>query len=460
MAGGRFDKSVGKVRPGNYVNFVDNDTALVNGSERGVVLIPLVNTDYGPAQTFINISAQSLDSAKPYLGYSVTETDPANNMLLIREAFKGANRVVAYICSDGTTKAQGTGGGVKGVAKYKGARGNALSFAIIANPAGGFDVEISLDGGRVETFERVSSVADLASSKWIDFTATQTTPGTDDPISAVAGVALTGGTSGTTTNGDITDFLDASEGVGWNAMVFPMSDSTLQAAAKTKVKYLREQVGKGVQIVCPEFAADYEGVINVTNSYALPSGSEEPDYELTTAEACAYVAGITAGASNVQSNTWRIVDSAKRVVGLKTQEAAVTAINNSEFFFSANGADVIVEYDINSLKTFTVKKGKNYRKNRVLRVYDTFQEAIQANFPPNKFDNGPDDWSVMKGIGNSILKLFGPKIDGGIGAIKNIDYAKDFLIDEELSVGDQTFFNVGLQAVDSSEKLYFTVNTR
>ena len=46
------------------------------------------------------------------------------------------------------------------------------------------------------------------------------------------------------------------------------------------------------------------------------------------------------------------------------------------------------------------------------------------------------------------------------GAIKNVDYDNDFLVDREASVGDQTFFNVGLEAVDSAEKLYFTVATR
>jgi len=452
MAGGNFDKTVGKVRPGNYVNFEDDNVSLVAGNSRGTVLVPLPNTDYGPSGVFISITAGSLDAAKPYLGYSVTDTgDPANNMLLIREAFKGAYRVIAYICTDGTAKASGTGGGVTGTAKYKGARGNKLSYAIITNPAGGFDVEISLDGSIVETHERVTAVTDLADSKWIDFAYSTGS----SALVAVAGVSLSGGTSGTTTNSNVTDFLDASEGVAFNTMCFHFTDATLQAACKTKIKYLRSQVGRGVQAVCPNYAGDYEGIINVTNSYALG------DYNLTTAEACAFVAGITAGASNVESNTYKVVDSATGVVGLKTHEAAETAIMNGEFFFSASeSGDVIVEYDINSLKTFTAKKGVHYSKNRVIRVFDTFQEAIQRNFPPNKYSNDPDGWAIMKGVGNSILKLFGPRSDGGVGAIKNIDYEHDFVIDEENSTGDQTFFNVGLEPVDSSEKLYFSVATR
>ena len=63
-------------------------------------------------------------------------------------------------------------------------------------------------------------------------------------------------------------------------------------------------------------------------------------------------------------------------------------------------------------------------------------------------------------MGRTILKQFGPTSEGGDGAIQNIDYDNDFKVDRELSKGDETYFEVGIQAVDSSEKLYFTVATR
>ena len=42
----------------------------------------------------------------------------------------------------------------------------------------------------------------------------------------------------------------------------------------------------------------------------------------------------------------------------------------------------------------------------------------------------------------------------------NINLEEDFYVDQSRSQGDETFFNVGLQAVDSAEKLYFSVSTR
>lgn len=148
-------------------------------------------------------------------------------------------------------------------------------------------------------------------------------------------------------------------------------------------------------------------------------------------------------------------------MGAKTHEEAVEAINKGEFFFSVSEAgSVAVEYDINSLVTITDKKDASYKKNKVIRVFDSFADSIKANFPPNRFSNDEDGWEIMEGIGRTILKQFGPRSDRGSGAIKNIDYTADFLVDRENSIGDQTFFNVGIEPVDSAEKLYFTVSTR
>ena len=450
MAGGTFDKSVGKIRPGTYINFVSSEQDIISGSDRGTVLIPLANTDWGPAGKLITITAAAPDSAFAELGYSVTDDDTSGNMLLIREAFKGASTVIVGICAEGSAAAQGTGGGLKGVAKYKGTRGNKLKYSVVANPAAGFDVGVYLDGNTVENFTGITTAADLADSKFITFTAQG-----ESGISAVAAVTLSGGTNNTTTNAGVADFLALAENAAWNVLAFPFSDSSLQAAAKAKIRYLRENVGKTVQAVCPSFSADYEGIINVTNGYELE------DRELTAAQATAYVAGITAGATSAESNTYKAVSGAVAVTSPKTHEQAELAIKNGEFFFSVSDTGtVVVETDINSLTTFTATKSKNYSKNKIIRVFDTFAELVKANFPPNRFDNNEDGWIVMESIGKTILKQLSPRSDGGNGAITNIDYDNDFLVDRENSHGDETFFNVAIQPVDSAEKLYFTVTTR
>jgi len=450
MAGGTFDKSVGKIRPGTYINFQSSKQDTISGSERGTVIIPLANTDYGPAGRLLTLTAAAPDEHRAELGYSVTEDDPSGNMLLIREAFKGANTVIVGICAEGSAAAQGTGGGLKGVAKCKGTRGNALTFSVVTNPVAGFDVSVFLGGNVMETFEGITVATDLADSKYITFTAQG-----EDGISAVASVALSGGTNSSTTNAGVAEFLGLIENAAWNVLAFPFTDSSLQALVKAKIRYLYEDAGKTVQAVCPSFNADYERIINVTNGYSLENRN------LTAAQATAFVAGITAGADGTVSNTYKVVPGAVSVNGVKTHEQAVAAIQNGELFFSVSDAgSVIIETDINSLVTLSATRDKSYRKNKIIRIFDTVAEAIKANFPPNRFENNEDGWNVMEGIGKTILKTLGPRGEGGSGAIMNIDYDTDFVVDREHSGGDETYFNVAIQPVDTAEKLYFTVITR
>lgn len=444
MAGGKFDRLAGKTRPGTYINFESTRQDTIGISERGIVLIPLIKHNYGPAKELITLTAAAPDAAYDKLGYSIYDNDPNGQMVLIREAFKNAATVIVYIVAEGE-KAAGTGGGLTAKAAYGGTRGNTLSYAVITNPVGGFDVEVYLDGNIVNKYEAITTAAQLVeqNDKYITFTGS-------GALTAVAGVKLTGGTDKTATNADITAFLDAAEGVKFNTMAFPVSESTLKTACKTKIKYLRENVGKGVKAAIADFVADYEGIINVTNSVKVG------DTALTNEQATAWVAGTDAGASNTKSNTYTAYEGATEIVGVKTNEQAIAAIKNGEFFFSYSEAgSVVVEYDINSLTTFKDGKDKTYSKNRVLRVFDTFAESIQLNFPPNKYDNAPEGWDVMEGIGRTLLKQFEEA-----GAIKNVDYDNDFTVDRGKSTGDETYFNIGLEPVDSAEKLYFTIATR
>ena len=61
----------------------------------------------------------------------------------------------------------------------------------------------------------------------------------------------------------------------------------------------------------------------------------------------------------------------------------------------------------------------------------------------------------MHQVGKSILRDFENQ-----KAITNVDYDSDFKVDREASYDDMTYFDVGIQAVDSAEKLYFTIHTR
>lgn len=313
------------------------------------------------------------------LGFSVYDSDANRQMLLIREAFKNASKVLVYIVKEGTKASAKNASAptLTATAKYGGTRGNSLTVNVTANPVAGFDVTVSLAGNTVAFYEGLSTVADLIDQncEYVTFTGT-------GALAAVAAMNLTGGTDATPQNSDVTAFLDTLEGVKFNTVAIPTTDSSLQAAIKTKIKYLRENMGRGVQAVVPHFAADYEGIISVENGYSIG------DDNLSAAEACAWVAGATAGASYTESLTYKAVDGATGLNPALTHEEYVAAINAGHFAFSVSEENkIIAEYDINSLTSFKQPKDETYRKNRVIRVLDTFQESVQLNFPPNKYAN-------------------------------------------------------------------------
>lgn len=447
MAGGKFDKLAGKVRPGTYMNFESTRSDTVGTSERGTVIIPLLKPSYGPAGSYIELTNAGPDAAYAKLGYSVYDNDPNRQMLLIREAFKNASKVLAYIPKEGTKAVakHELEPNLTATAKHGGTRGNALTVTVAANPVGGFDVTVSLAGNTAAYYEGLSTVDDLIAQdcEYVTFTGS-------GALAAIAAMNLTGGTDATVQNDDLTTFMDTWEKVKFNTVAMPVTDSSMKAAIKTKIKYLRESMGRGVQAVVPDFPADYEGIISIKNGYAID------DDKLSAAEATAWVAGASAGASYVESLTYDAVDGATDLVDALTHEEYVDAINKGHFAFSISEENkVIVEYDINSLTSFKQPKDETYRKNRVVRVMDTFQESIQLNFPPNKYANDSDGWDIMEGVGKSILKQFAEA-----GAITDVDYDNDFLVDRDASYGDKTYFNVNLKPVDSAEKLFFTTHTR
>ena len=162
---------------------------------------------------------------------------------------------------------------------------------------------VYLDNSAVEEFEGLNTVGDLmaAGSSWIIFKGDE-----EAALEDFSAISLAGGTNGTTNTIDITRFLDASEAIHWNTMAFPLDskeNSSLMTAVVSKIKYLREDVGKYRKAVIANYAADYEGIINVCNGYVLSDGTV-----VDATMATAWVAGADAGADCVTSNTYKPVD--------------------------------------------------------------------------------------------------------------------------------------------------------
>lgn len=444
MAGGTFNLSSPKVRPGVYANTKNGKQPTTATVPSGIAIIPLIGYDWGPRGEMIHLTNESPDAAKTKFGRSIY--DDNGFMLMLQLMFLNVTEVYTYIAGGGE-KAKGTitlkSGTGNVTAKYPGSLGNKLKIVSVANPEGGFDVSVVLDGSEVELIEGAKKVADLKSD-YVDFSG-------DGELVAFASASLNGGTEeASKTNASVATFLDMAEKIKFNYMALPTSDASLITAAVTKIKYIRNSIGWKCGLVVANSASDYENIYNLTNSF------EYAGVKLTTEQATAWLAGAATAAGYTTSLTYTTVTGATGIVGQKTNEESIQAINNGETFFTVSeSGNVILEYDVNSKVTFTQDDPTDILKGRPCRVYDSFANELLLTFVPGRFSNDPTGWTVMEGLGRAILKDFLKD-----GAIQNVDEENDFIVDRGASVGDSAYITCGIQPVDSTEKYYFTTIAR
>jgi len=242
------------------------------------------------------------------------------------------------------------------------------------------------------------------------------------------------------------------ETVAFNVLVYPYTgtsyDTNKQTIA-TWIKAMRDEEGVKVQAVLADYAADSEAIINVTQGIKLADGTE-----LTTAQATAWVAGITAGANINQSNTGRKYEGAVDVIPRLTKTEMEEAITAGEFIFKVDTAqNVTAVYDINSLTTITAEKNKAFTKNRVIRTIDGINNDIVNIFESNyigKVNNNEDGRSLLR---STLIEYF--------NELQRLNAIQNFT-PEDVTVlpgtdTDDVVIECYIQPVDSVEKIYITV---
>ena len=341
MAGGTWTTQ-NKVRPGVYINIRSEAQPVGALGERGVATMALP-LSWGPSKQVVTIEAGQ--NVFDVLGYDIT----APQLLLVREVLKRARTLLLYRLNEGdkATANIGSENVMTVTAKYSGVRGNDITVVVQANVDNPnlFEVQTLVDGREVD-IQTVSVIEELQENAWVTFSGT----GAPEPT---AGVNLAGGTDGSVTNADYTDYLEVIELHNFNTMAAPVDDETLKGVFVSFVRRLREDEGKKIQVVLPDYAtADYEGVISVKNGVVLSDGTT-----LNNVQATAWVAGATAGANVNESLTYAAYDGAVDVDERYTHTEIVQALKNGEFLFEYSDGRAIVEQDINSFTSFTPDEG-------------------------------------------------------------------------------------------------------
>ncbi|MGG1634999.1 phage tail sheath family protein [Paenibacillus sp. NRS-1760] len=438
MAGGTYT-SQNKVRPGVYINLVGEKKTVGSMGERGTVSVPL-NLNWGQSKAVIAINAS--DDLRSLLGYDLS----APELLLVREAFKKAKTLLLYRLNEGT-KATAVAGSLTLTAKFGGVRGNDITVAVKQNvdDEARFDVITFVAKEAVDS-QTAANIAELKSNAFVSF-------GGTGALSLAAGVPLVGGSNGTVTNQDHTDYLAQIELNDFNTIALVSADLSLKSVYAAFARRLREEEGRKIQVVLANYpSADSEGVISVKNGVKLLDGTV-----LDAQKATVWVAAATAGAPMNKSLTYEAYEEAADADIRYTNSQTVEALQAGEFLFTVSGGRVIIEQDINTFTGYSPEKGKAFSKNRVIRVLDGIAndfKHIFESFYIGKVDNNADGRSLFR---NECLKYLNNL--QSLNAIQNFDAQADLSVAAGVDT-DSIIIEAHIQPVDSIEKVYMKVTVK
>ena len=442
MAGGTWT-SQNKVRPGVYIRFTSSRGLGLVVGERGTVAIcePM---SWGPVGEVMTVEPG--DDMRQYCGYDIT----APQARFLNEIFKGTNRTsgpqtVLLYRPQATSSASATvtSGALTATALYPGVRGNDITIVITedVDNEGSFQVSTVVDGYIMDE-QTAATVENLVANDWVTWSGT-------GALTATVGAPLVGGADGTVAASAYSTFLTAIEPYHFDILIYDDDDTTVQDAMVQFIKRMNDDNGQYCQLCAAGLTnPDTRYVIDCESAVTLTDGTQ-----LTKYQVCWWLGGAEAGARYNQSLTSASYPNAAAVSPVMTNSEIITALNAGQIVLFAEDGIVKIEQDINTLVSLTTDITKVYRKNRVIRLCNTIANDVYQQFSDNFI-------GVVNNNENGRM-LFKNAIVGYLLDIQANEGIQNFTAEDvEVLPGtdiDAIVVNIVLQAVDSVEKIYLTI---
>lgn len=448
MNGGTFTPGTEKKRPGIYFNFKTIAQQRITLGNRGTVALP-ITMSWGEPKTFISISG--IEDLNKKVGLNIDD----KSLLLFREAKKKAQTVLLYRLNEGEPAKAQISENFNVLANYGGQKGNEVTIQVTENVLDSSKRDVvTYVGTDIVDKQVVTDVKELKQNKYVSFSG-------EGEVTITAGVTLSGGKNGVPSVADYTAFLEAAETEYFDVIALPNNTSEqLKATFVAFVKRLRDDQGRKVQGVLPNYAANHEGIINVTSGVLLEDGTE-----ITPAKATAWVAGASAGANFNQSLTFVEYEGAVDTLERLDNDQVEYRLSQGEFLFTFDARDrtVSVEKDINSLTSYTTEKNKTFGKNKIIRVLDAINNDLTfelKNLIKLRKANGNDIPASDDGLQlvKTLITQYLTQLQDGDG-ITGFDSETDITIalNEDR---DGFLIDLAVQPVDAAEKFYFNVEVK
>ena len=379
MAGGKFFTK-NKVLSGFYFNVESKKVVNVSTATRGVVAY----CDTDPTWIKSGIHRITPDTnTLVEIGFNSLEV--LDYMFMGNDERAGASEVLYYIPeTTGGSKATITTSDLTITALYDGTRGNDLVVkGDYDSGANEYTIKVYLDGALVEK----NKTSDIASyqSNYISLSGT---------LTDFQAVQLAGGTNGTLASTYYADFLSVLETYRFNVLCYDGNDASTKALVSNFLEVYRDDLGRCCRGVVIKYSADYERITSVDIDYfKLADGTQINPNQISW-----WVAGLEAGCKGNEDLGNQVFPNAVAVSPRLNDDEQIEKIQSGQLTFIEEYNEVKILSDINTLTTFTAKKGKTWSYNELIRTIDEIGNDWHLYFTKyyNSKVNGVDAESVAK----------------------------------------------------------------
>ena len=457
-----------KIRPGVYRRYENTGVSGIPGAIYGVFAIP-VHADFGPLATVTTFEPDQINDLKEMYGTSGT-VDAA---LALFEG--GATKVFIYRLGTGGTVASleiATSGDTSGTlatlsTRYPTTANYNVSIKEKLDDATQKQLLVYLDTTLLETIDFAKS--DDEQSAFVTAVNTKsryliaTEGATTGSASAIANIALTGGTEPTVTTESYSEAFDAFEALKWNMLVLDTVDTDVHALLASYIDRIYEEGSLGVAFIGEPTTVDFrtrcEHAVAFNNEKIIFAGSGYEDSNGNKIDgyyAIARQAGIIGSLESNKSATHTVVPGAVNTCEALKNSHYETAIKSGLLLLSPNDeGKVWFDSGVNTLVSPGENQDEGWKKIRRTSTRFEMFDRIGRNVAPLVGQVNCDDI----GIGDVIMR--GQAVLDAMIKEGKLKTGATFVEDTEYRRGtDYAHFVIAADDLDSLEKIYLRYQFR
>ena len=268
-----------------------------------------------------------------------------------------------------------------------------------------------------------------------------------------------------TKNASADKFADALKTLAtdrWDYLSIPTIVTAQCESVATWLKTNRENKGKHSKVVLPGYAADYEGVINFSNTKIVTASKT-----YTGAQYTPRIAGLIAGTPLTISATYaplsEVIDCDRY-----TEDENDEKVNNGEFFIWYDGEKFKMSRAMNSLVTTTQGKLEAYQTIKSVDIMDAIYDDIKKTAQDSYIGKYTNDYDNKQLLISAIMGYFKELEDGRLlqkdysEVDINVEKVKTYQLEHGLYTKEELadMDDLAIKKLDTKKKVFLTAKIK